>query len=508
MRKLNTQAFVMLVMSTVAHTASVSFPSELPQLCPRKKASIDVSVWEDRADLMDIQKYWYILSGNADMTELSQFVVQQGTDFEDYMWSKKANLQYQDDGAVNMWASMMWTLNVLAGPVLAAPYYIARTDENADDWDAWWNAVHDLTPYNRNSDDLRCDTEALQDTFKPWAIGFPVYFLEDGLPQPLDTLFEQKSKEIDGRVWATDASTVLAAPQNFDLDNTTPSCIPFPTPYEKDVTDTTTVTTGSTVSDTLTIADELSFTEKASVGFEGLGASVEDTVKSSVTDSFTTSFTTTLTTTESTTIKLGATPTFMVPPGVLFSATISTEQLHVKLSVAGDITYDENSTGVQTWIQGDVIDLLYGEVSDLLSAGSYASFKDIKTVLKMSMNLIGADWSDEFVDSLLSATVSGTIDTQQGSSVTFVPYLCDAVSLQGVTHCDETLQEQFPASNSTTCDASSKRRDVAQNQVMFEIGNTVVSFDDPCVVDVEPAEDQPNAWRIVTEDGCFTEVTR
>eukprot|EP00127_Corallochytrium_limacisporum_P001655 Clim_evm1s76 gene=Clim_evmTU1s76 len=492
----------------------VIFPPLFPQMCPQPRITPDVDIWEERADEINFFDYLYILSGTADMTQLSEFIAEKSTDFEDYMWRRKGNLQYLRSGTeIDEWKSMMWTLNVLTGPLLAAPYHIDRTNSNADDWDAWWNAIHDLTPYDRTSpvnETVRCDTDALQQDFKPKAIGFPVYllqFLFSNIPTtlPLLTVTEQKSDTITGRVWDVSTEDLQSEPKKA-IQNTGFLCDTISYTYDKKVSESTTTTTQTQVSDSLTVSTEMSYSTKASAKFGGIvDVEATSTIKTGLSNTFATAYTTTSSGTTSTTISQTWDSTIHIPPLSVVNVTVYTAQTQADVFIAGDVVYNEDRVGVKAWIQGDFIDIPTGEVSDLIKRGDFAALKDIKEAAKLAMKVIGADWSDLFLDSLISPTVSGKATSTAGEALKIKVNFCDKDSISGDI-CDEFLAEQFPPTI-RECPPSGKRRSDDDGDFFgsasFDPENVLaaVDYDRDCF-HLEPTAGETRTWNIIPKPGC------
>eukprot|EP00127_Corallochytrium_limacisporum_P000292 Clim_evm7s10 gene=Clim_evmTU7s10 len=498
-------AFLLLCTSVQVTTGAL-----LGGLCPTANYTANVSIWDVDGDQSEASYYPWVMNGYADMRALSQFIAQQGADFEDYMGTRVGHFQVldPDTGNIDPWNSLIFKLNVLTGPILAAPYEIERTSANADDWDAWWEAVHALSPANYSAT-ANCDSSATSSSFKPYAISFPSAYLiwRDGELDSINPLVNSYSvqpfEELLTRMWQVETVDLLTQPKTVIEENGATICGHAVFLYSKAVSQSTTTSSSETVSSDTKISYEIDLSESASLSLGVMSESISSTIKTSVSESIGVSYTTgtTHTNTTTTTVTWGATPE-MLPNSVL-NITAWTAQVSADIYVTGDALYPGNTTGIMVLIQGDglVRNDLTDDIPALLSVGEIVTLDQIKTVAKMAMHLIGADWSDTFLNTLVSSSVGGKADSIVGDTAIIEIWACDMDSVPAYL-CDKTLSKLYPPQLST-CPGS--RRAVVENPGSFEQSMIMSLFpDDPCY-SLVPVEEHDNRWYVVKNEDCTTD---
>eukprot|EP00127_Corallochytrium_limacisporum_P002910 Clim_evm89s142 gene=Clim_evmTU89s142 len=146
-----------------------------PLYCPSPREVADPSIWEPWYSVPD-NKFMWAMSGQMDMREMSKYVKDTASDFEDFMSRKLGNFAVVDGqtGYVDEFKSLLWKLNAVVGPLLMGPYNIERTNSNAVEWDEWWDALKDLTA--ADGMEAYCNPDANDKDYKPWAVSFPWVF--------------------------------------------------------------------------------------------------------------------------------------------------------------------------------------------------------------------------------------------------------------------------------------------------------------------------------------------
>eukprot|EP00127_Corallochytrium_limacisporum_P000184 Clim_evm1s7 gene=Clim_evmTU1s7 len=121
------------------------------------------------------------------------------------------------------------------------------------------------------------------------------------------------------------------------------------------------------------------------------------------------------------------------------------------------------------------------------------------------MKAIGADWSDAFLNSLISPSVEGFAQSVAGNNVYMEMWECDR-SMVPANTCNEALATQFPPS--LTCEVQQSMSgfgvQAAANEVQ-KTGSTTVPVD---IVEqlesqnykLEPVGGHKNRWRILSID--------
>eukprot|EP00127_Corallochytrium_limacisporum_P001781 Clim_evm7s81 gene=Clim_evmTU7s81 len=513
--KVNIQATsAFLVTATVVQAASVSRRAVDPASCPSILNTANTTIWDDPLHIGQVFQdlnFFYVLNGSTDMRPLSQFIIQQGTDFESYMQDKMGNFQVIDltNGFIDPWNSFLWKLNTVAGPILAAPYQIERTAANSDAWDAWFSALKDLTPDGQL--DAYCDSNADDESFAPWAVGFPAY-LDSRLKEVNEAFSTQPVNVLATRVWEVETSRVVTAPKSGVTTNGSTLCNPFSFTYEQSISQSTTSTTSQTYTNSFTSTSEVDVGAKASASFLGLGAEISTTIKDTLSESSAESLAqgTSKTTTETQTVTFSNTP--MILPGAVLNITCWTDQATANIDYTGDLVYDAESTGIQTWIQGNGIPMLAGDVPILINNKQLTTPSKVRDVAVMAMNLLGADWSDAFLDNLFSPSVAGTAASIAGTDVIFEIWECDASKVAS-NQCNQDLAQQFPPP-ATSCPPTNARRsiqnsdDIADPNTLVNLGVDAIlgDLDSDCYT-VEAVEGHQNRWRVQNVKNCGTSTT-
>eukprot|EP00127_Corallochytrium_limacisporum_P000886 Clim_evm1s30 gene=Clim_evmTU1s30 len=201
--------------------SSLISPSAIPVpiSCPIMEIVADEHIW-DRAMTSNDEEFEYIMRGAADMRRLSQIVAEEATDFEDRMADKDENfVVHGSDGFVDTINTMLWKLNSLTAPILMAPYNINRTPANAEAWDAWWSALHDLTPASDAS--YPCDEDPMDKSFLPSAVAFPSVSSRDTNSIDINAAFRDQEYHPDRtafQAWIGGTEHVYLSPGIFYPD--------------------------------------------------------------------------------------------------------------------------------------------------------------------------------------------------------------------------------------------------------------------------------------------------
>eukprot|EP00127_Corallochytrium_limacisporum_P002788 Clim_evm1s141 gene=Clim_evmTU1s141 len=415
-----------------------------PGYCPEILYTADVNIWDDIYNLHQVIEdlnFFHVMNGSADMRPLSQFVISQGTAFEDYMAERMGNFQVLDltTGSIDPWKSMLWKLNALAGPILAAPYEIDRTDANADEWDGWYNALHDLTPSGVLESD--CNADAHDPSFKPWAVGFPAYL--DSQSKEVNLLYAgQKANFVETRVWSFEQTgTQLVAPVFYSAV-AVDICPTYTFKFAEEIAEQTTSSTAQTYSDSYSSTNKIEVTAKESAKIFGLGLELTQKLTQQLSESSTVASTTGDTYTYRTSTEVEHDFEFNFPDQSFYNVTIFIDQVLTTVGFTADLVYDPDTTGIQVWIQGNRIAAQDGFPNILLGDGYLTTPAKIKNVAEKAMRLIGAEWSDAFLNTLVSPSVSGVADTQIGTRPQSYGYACDVTKVDN--ECTKELALLYP----------------------------------------------------------------
>eukprot|EP00127_Corallochytrium_limacisporum_P000895 Clim_evm1s31 gene=Clim_evmTU1s31 len=481
--------------------------------CPLRDFPANITWWDNSSPDQSTQEYYnWVMAGYVDMTPLSQFVVEQGTDFEDYMSTRMGNFQVMDGGEYDPWLSLLFKLNLLTNAILGAPFQIQRTNDNADAWDAWWNALHDLPP----SGELKafCDSNAQDPSFTPWTVGFPgwQYCSQDPVygqwtGPSINALMEQSGEIIVTNLWtlSTQRQTAEGSVVPNVLANTSTRCVPETVGYSKTVTQSTTTSTQQQYSSSLTLSSEIQVSEKADVSIGVLSGEEQTTIKAGVSTTASASITsgTSATTTTSTTVNYDATPS--VPPGCTLNTTVFVTQTTAEMDITADVSYG-NNTVLQAWVNGDGIPVMLPEytgvsqLSELVQNGKLTTTDAVRNVAKLAMNVIGAQWTEMFLDSLITSSMTGTSNVTFASTRTVDVWSCDTASLIAANLspdvCDELLQEEFPCQVSI---CPGEHDIVTENRRSLQAPNNSLESDPN-----DPSDSEALLLSLLNYDDCYT----
>eukprot|EP00127_Corallochytrium_limacisporum_P002192 Clim_evm86s108 gene=Clim_evmTU86s108 len=490
--KLNIQSVCALVASfNVAQGAPVEMSrrqTDLRRECPTLLYTANTSAWNGRmARTLD---YEYIMRGHADMQPLAQIVVDEGTHFEEYIEDKIGNFVVLDNnGMVDPFYSMIWKLNALTAPILMAPYQIERTNANSGAWDEWWDALQDLTPADEGMEAL-CSRDAQDKRFKPWAVTFPS-FMDNSHPIN-DQYRNQTADYAMSRVWEVQTHSDISRPDTGIYVNTLNQCVTTSYSYSETITEETGASADHQYSDSTTNTRGIEIGASASAGFMGMGAEISTTISAGV--ERTAAQSTTQGTTETVTferqVEFEASP--LLRRNAILNVTVWTDQTEADIWFTGDIVYDPDHTGIQAWIQGNGRVKLgpASQVPDLLYRNKLATPGQIRHVAELAMNVIGAEWSESFLNSLVSPSVAGLAKSVAGNNVFMEMWECDRTQVPNRT-CNEALAQQFPPA--LACDDSQDSR-TAPEAILDHL-------DSECYT-MEPVDGHKNRWVISSNDSC------
>eukprot|EP00127_Corallochytrium_limacisporum_P000186 Clim_evm3s7 gene=Clim_evmTU3s7 len=507
--KLNSHTVcVFLVSITVAESAPAAQPANFAE-CPHLISTANTTAWEGvlRTAVWGRGEWGfeYIMHGHADMTPLAKIVVQQGTDFEDYMEDKAGNFAILDyNGFVDPFYSLLWKLNALTAPILMAPYEIERTEKNAADWDAWWYALHDLTPSNEGME-ARCFKDAQEKWFKPWAVTFPSFM---NVTAPLNHQYQNQTSfdYATTRVWEVLTRSKQTSPNTGFYSNTLNQCVTTQYSYSETITESTGSSSSQTYSESTKKTKGLEIGAKASTKFLGVGLEIstkmsmglERTAAKSTTEG------TSQSVTESRTVSFDASP--LMRRNSYLNVTVWTDQTEADIWFTGDIMYDPELTGIQAWIQGNGRPRLgnASQIPNLLYNNKLTTPAAIRNVAELAMKVIGAEWSDAFLNSLVSPSVAGFAESIAGNNIFMEMWECDRSKVPNLS-CNEELAAKFPppATCETQKSLSGMAFQAAANSVQTSDSHTAPQ----AVVDqleaqnykLEPVSGHKNRWRILAK---------
>eukprot|EP00127_Corallochytrium_limacisporum_P000290 Clim_evm5s10 gene=Clim_evmTU5s10 len=347
----------------------------------------------------------------------------------------------------------------------------------------------------------------MEPSYKPLAIAFPnaIYDFADhqvvAQRHLVNSFTTQPFKELVTRMWDVETVEIITAPKTVLENNGDTLCANFFYDYSKAISQSTTTSSSKQVSSDTKISDEIDLSESAGLKF-ALSEQISATIKQSVSESVGLSYTTgkSHTNTTTTTVTWGSTPTVL--PNSILNITVWTAQVTADIYITGDALYPGNTTGIQTWIQGDGVEQLapYDKVPVLESSSQIATLDQIKNVAKIAMNLIDAKWSDTFLNTLISSSVGGKVDSLAGDTAVVEIWVCDMDSVPYLT-CDKTLSKLFPP-QIKTCPGN--RRTVLDHSGSFEESLVMSLLPHDRCYSMVPVQGYDNRWYIQKHNACNT----
>eukprot|EP00127_Corallochytrium_limacisporum_P002013 Clim_evm1s99 gene=Clim_evmTU1s99 len=433
------------------------FPAEL----------VNDSLWS--LNLFDPSEYntWmYLMNGMVDLRPLAKIVADKGTEFEEFMGEKVGNFvvtpvdadtnpyYLAPNGKVDPWLSMVYKLNAVTGPVLMAPFNVERTEANAGDWDSWWNALQDISPTNFSGAEYYCAPK--DPGYRPWSVSFPVVVGTSNY----DYRRQQTVDYTTSRVWDVRANELESnrnpTQRSFINPNTLLQCVDQRHLYSQTITQTTGASAENSYSTSTTTTKDTEVSAKASASFFGMGASVSSSIKNGLSKTAAQSTTqgASQSVEESETVEHEVTP--YINSNAVLNVTIWTRQYEAETYFTGDVVYEPDRTGIQAWISSDARNptypLEYG-MPTMIAQGWVTTPGQIRRVAELASKVIGAEWSDAFLNSLISPSVSGRGDSIAGTDVIVEYNECDIRRIPDQTVCTPELAEQFPPED-TSCGAN------------------------------------------------------
>eukprot|EP00127_Corallochytrium_limacisporum_P002007 Clim_evm7s98 gene=Clim_evmTU7s98 len=508
----------------VGMTSGMALPDELPT-CPPLYLIADELAWEGIYKTSVLGKgdneFEYIMKGDADMQPLAKIVSEKATDFEEYMEGKIGNFVVLDtNGHVDPFYSMLWKLNALTAPILMAPYWVDRTEANEEAWDEWWDAIHDLAPSDEGMEN-HCFPSSEYLWYKPWAISFPTY---DRNGVSLNNQYRNQTT-VDyatTRVWEVVTNSEVARPDTGIYVNTLNQCVSTNYAYSETIVEETGASADHSYESSTTNTREIEIGASASGGFLGMEFEVSTTITSGLEQTAARSATegTSQSLSFERSIEFEASP--LLRRNSILNVTVWADQTAADVWFTGDIVYDDENAGIQAWIQGDGIPRL-GDVYDLdklVKKDKLATPAQIKKVVRLAMGLIGAEWSDAFVNSLVSPSVRGIAHSLAGNNIFMEMWECDR-SMVPDRKCDEALAAQYPPS--LTCEVGVEGAAASAGEGVegiAEVGRVESSADDDladtaplaaqAILDhldtdcytMAPVSGSKNRWQISLGDNC------
>eukprot|EP00127_Corallochytrium_limacisporum_P000297 Clim_evm12s10 gene=Clim_evmTU12s10 len=398
------------------------------------------------------------IGGVLDIRELAQVVAEQGSNFEDYIGGRLGNFSVQkSDGQIDGWRSFLFKLNAVTAPALMAPYYVERTEENAEKWDDWWDSLQALFPANqtdKTGKSMRgfCDGNATSKDYIPRQVSFPDKYR---LFIPMNEMFETAPLDVRSSVWTMETGRSRAAPREFLARNNQNDCSESDFEYSEAVAQKVKTSSSREYSSEYERSMEVGVSSTVGVKMAGFKAEVTASMEAGLKETTGEAFSEeesseTKTTTE---VKYSMQP--QVPPNTILNVTMWADQVAADMYITGDLRWHDDYTGLQFQMEGHgkKYSGMHGDAIALINRGTLTTPGQIKKVLRKVSDVLDADWSDTFIRNLVTSSAQGKSEAQVGSSVLMDVYQCDLSAMDDpdtVRRCDADMAARYPVTHKCT----------------------------------------------------------
>eukprot|EP00127_Corallochytrium_limacisporum_P000095 Clim_evm2s4 gene=Clim_evmTU2s4 len=462
----------------------------------------DLSFWEE--DIPDSFKD-AIIGGVVDIQVLAKEVARLGTDFENYMSPRMGNFAVpsKHDKVWSPWRSLLYKLNAVTCPVLMAPYFVPETPENKERRDAWMNALHDLFPKDFPNVTMKgkCVEGSDDDkNFVPKYVAFP----DDYTGTDLNAILELANSPVSlkSALWSVQSDREFGAPKSFLLENNLNTCIPSSFLYEETMTQTFTSFSSCQVADSVTKSNEWSLGASAEFEMGAFSSEVSSSFTMGIEETSSQAFGSEESSSHESSQAYEYSATVQVPDNALVNISLSVDEVNVDIFYTGEAVWNENYAGLQFHVQGwgkqytplrknqngDYSD----SVRDLVWYGHYTTPAKILNVVKLAKDVIGAEWSDTFVNSLIHTSANGVAEGNAGSLFMEI-WGCDITNMTEEDRhsnvCDREMSMKYPLMRG--CSSQSARGSAANDN--FDLTSLIIA--DVCT-QYEPADEAGHMYTI------------
>eukprot|EP00127_Corallochytrium_limacisporum_P005592 Clim_evm12s208 gene=Clim_evmTU12s208 len=412
-----------------------------------------------------------MIGGILDIRPLAEEVANMGTDFEDYIspFMGDFGVTSKYDNVWSPWRTFLHKLNAVTCPVMMAPYYVDRTPDNADLWDSWFDALHALFPKNQIYNGVPMKAACVEGSDSKDVIPRFVAFPDDLTGTDANAILEEVNSPISlkSAVWSVESEREYGSPQTFKLVNTINSCTDMEVEYSESTASSFTSSSTYQYSSDVTRTSEWSLGASASVSMGGFGTEVS----SVLTEGFEATSSQAFGSGESSSHEYEQTFTYAavvdVPDMAIVNVSLYVDEVAVDMFYTGEGVWNNDYDGLQMHIQGygkafsgirPSWDFSYYSKRDMVWQETLTTPTKILNVVKLAEELIGADWSTAFEDSLIHTSATGKSEGSAGSLVMQI-WGCDTLQMTAEeVHkglCDKELAEKYPLMRS--CGGSNRR---------------------------------------------------
>eukprot|EP00127_Corallochytrium_limacisporum_P002097 Clim_evm2s105 gene=Clim_evmTU2s105 len=409
--------------------------------CPALAGAVPTNIWDIRHNAA---LYESVSKGILDISPVAMLVNTLNTDLEAHMVGRMGNFEAVDrEGAAHPFASMLYKLNALTAPILMAPYFVQNSEKNSAAWDAWWNALQELTPAGEL--EAYCHPDAQDPSYVPRTVAFPLVNINN---EPLNAQYSGQTtgEHATSIVWDVRSGAVPIAQDMWSFRNLQNQCQYFnERSFSETFVEVTQSTPGGRYVDASIASEGVELSGPASNGFLNMDEETSSAILYGVEQTAARSTIQGNPQSEGSQVQIEFDASFAFRPNTVTTVTTWIDQTHADISFTGDVTYDAAATGIQAWIQGNGMVQLgdASEITTLLSNNKLTTPDQIRNVAELAMNAIGAEWSETFLNSLVSSSVIGAAHSRVGRNMYVEIWECDA---NGVEVCNEAAAEAHPPS--------------------------------------------------------------
>eukprot|EP00127_Corallochytrium_limacisporum_P002191 Clim_evm85s108 gene=Clim_evmTU85s108 len=464
-------------------------------LCPRFQWKANETFWQG---ILPDRDRNILEQGYLDLRPLAKIVSDKGTEFEEYIQDRMGNfVRTLANGFVDPWNSLLYKLNALTAPILMAPYNVPRTSGNAAQWDAWFNALQDLYPAGslRN----HCHPNATSPDYRPWNVAFPRNLTSTN---PQNEIYaSQPMKLVNSRIWEVFTDNKITAPHSLVVPNNQQQCVPSSFAYTKEVTESTTSMSETQYTESTTVSNSIELSASAGFSLFSIDISASTTIQEGLEKTTGRSMTTSEAVTTSTTIKhdYGVQP--QIRPNSILNITMWTDQYEADVHFTGDGEYYDNTTGILVFIEGHGKQGVGGanQILNMINRNRLMTPAKIRNVARLAADVLKADWSDAFFNSLVTTSSSGISNSIAGKMVIMEIHECDINSVP-VRTCTPYLAEHHPPT-SDLCPSRSRVQGEETGDSNFVLPPQLEDVPKECYT-IERVEGYTTRWAINVATEC------
>eukprot|EP00127_Corallochytrium_limacisporum_P004798 Clim_evm3s179 gene=Clim_evmTU3s179 len=432
--------------------------------------------------------------GYIDITPLYEAVAELSTDFEEYI---EANLgsfkRHDEDGNLDVWNSYITKLNTVTAPVLMSPFAVEVTGENYDKWKRWWDALHELLP--PFSKDYLCRGDANDMQFKPKKLSFLIGTDPDEIMYN-EYYSRQEPTIIDTKAWLAYTKNKISSPNTMISTNNAAQCAQATFSYVEEITESTEASSTEEYNKSVTASTSVEVSASVEGSFAGIGGSASTTITAGLEATAGKS----TQTSESVSYGYTTTTTYdispIVRPDSVLNVTMWVDQYEADIIFTGDANYDDEYSGVTmhidgyqrqgNWWRDGPTPFLNG-----IASGHMVTPKQIREVVRLAMDVIGAKWSEAFVHTMTAVSFEGRAHSVAGDNVHMEVNECN-IHRVPPNQCSPSLADAHPPT--TVCDNMALASESGLSFALDNVPEDCYQFD--------PIKNHRNRYVINMKDEC------